>query len=1445
LTFVDSSALAAKQHLPLGIFGSAAQPSFGDPLGLAVDQSNGDLLVIDKEARAISRYHADGTPDDFSALGTNVIDGKSGPDETPQAGLTFGNVAEVQLAVDSSGGVADGDIYVTQSGNHLIDIFAADGTYLGQLTESSEGSFGEACGVAVDPSGSVYVGDFNGKIHKFTPTTNPPTTTDNVTNFSFGQACALAAGVGPTAGYLFASHFEGPVAKLDSSTGAVQYTVAGGEHRAVVVDPGSGHVYLVNEQIVEEYDASGVTSATAVSSISADSEIRGVAVDGTDGDIYLDRYESPRIEVFGPLVTVPTAVTGQATGVGREAATLSGEVNPEGLQLTECAFEYGRTDSYGMTVPCSQSPAQIGGGEEFVKVGVVVGGLTQNTFYHFRLVVSNPEATAHGEDNTFSTEPAPPVVEPETCPNAALRPGASSRLPDCRAYEQVTPVEKNGANPIGNADRVQAAIGGSAITYLTDGGIPGSEGAQANPSFLASRSERGWSGQGLLPPAGGGSSAAVLGWSEDLAFTYADQGERPFSPATLYQRDSASRALRPIASGGGAVNENGFSYDGTAASGSKVLFESPSALLPGAAAGATNLYLWDRTTGAVSLAGSLNDRAAPPEGAFAGANGPFSSRTYTQAMHAISADGSRVFFSAGGSGELYLRENPTQPQSPLDSEGSCANPTLACTVDLSASEKTNGLGPGGVASNAPQPATFVAATPDGSRAFFTSSEELTDDASTGPEPPAPELGRAELDGSEAERGFISTLGRWLAIDGSHVYWSNSSAGTIGRAQLDGSEIEPGYISGLSHPQGLAVDGNRIFWAEDGEGNEGEGTVGRATLGVAGPEEVEPRFITGADDPQGVAVLDEPGQEYIYWTNLGNTDIGRAKLDGSEVDQSFIARLAGEKPGGIAVDSTNLFWTDLEGGTTSYAVKTNLSGGSESFTHVSGVMRQLAIDPSYVYWTSESTGSIGRMTLGFTGKEEGFVSGIDKPLGIAADPAHIYWSANTEPPASPGNDLYEYDVARPAGERLIDLSADHEASDPNGAEVQGVLGTSDDGTYVYFAANGVLAAGAERGNCTGSTPGSDSGACSLYLWHEGVTTFVARLRLGGAASDSLNWFNRFSEFNARGERTARVSADGRSLLFRSQRRLTEYDNEGQAELYLYRDGTVRCVSCDPSGAPPLGPASLQDIQAPAANRPGPAGVLTRNLSADGDRVFFESPDPLVSADVNGSGGCPFAVATGGGQEVGSCQDVYEWEAPAKGGCTEGSSAYSAAGGGCLYLISTGSSPDPSYFADASASGGDVFIFTSERLVGQDRDQLTDIYDARVDGGLASQDPALETPCAGDACKGSAAATPASGAPGSSSFHGAGNLPRRPNCHKSGRSARKLRHRAKRLRRNSARVSSRSRAMHLNHKARRLVRRAQRQNSRAKHCRGQGKPASHTRQFGRRVRNNSRHARRAVR
>jgi hypothetical protein len=97
---------------------------------------------------------------------------------------------------------------------------------------------------------------------------------------------------------------------------------------------------------------------------------------------------------------VPVAITGAATPVTQNAATLNGTVNPEGVQ-TRYHFQYGTTTSYGSVVPMPD--ANVGSGSTPQPVSQAITGLQQGTIYHFRIVASNAAGTSYGTDGSFAT----------------------------------------------------------------------------------------------------------------------------------------------------------------------------------------------------------------------------------------------------------------------------------------------------------------------------------------------------------------------------------------------------------------------------------------------------------------------------------------------------------------------------------------------------------------------------------------------------------------------------------------------------------------------------------------------------------------------------------------------------------------------------------------------------------------------------------------------------------------------------------------------------------------------------------------------------------------------------------------------------------------------------------------------------------------------------------
>jgi hypothetical protein len=375
--------------------------------------------------------------------------------------------------------------------------------------------------------------------------------------------------------------------------------------------------------------------------------------------------------------------------------------------------------------------------------------------------------------------------------------------------------------------------------------------------------------------------------------------------------------------------------------------------------------------------------------------------------------------------------------------------------------------------------------------------------------------------------------------------------------------------------------------------------------------------------------------------------------------------------------------------------------------------------------------------------------------MSSDGSHVFFLERGE--------LYEYDAATGA---QTDLTANHDPGEASAGVQESVSDVSEDGSDVYFVAKGKLAEGAV------------SGEDNLYLLHDAggqwATSYVATL----SSEDEPSWHASGGTPEPDLTRvTSRVSPDGRYLAFMSQRSLTGYDNidavSGQpdVEVYLYDGlaGRLVCASCDPSGSRPVGvDTSKQHVVEPAGNPPwgqlghphwlagnlpgwqrhgGPDTVYQPRYLSDSGRLFFNSPDSLVPHDTNG------------------LEDVYQYEPPGVGGCTSASATFSLRSGGCVNLISSGTSSAESAFFDASESGEDVFFIASDHLTAADSDTGYDVWDAHVCSAsvpCVAPRPVSPPACSsGDSCKPAPAPQPELfGAAPSATFSGAGNIPATP-------------------------------------------------------------------------------------
>jgi hypothetical protein len=416
------------------------------------------------------------------------------------------------------------------------------------------------------------------------------------------------------------------------------------------------------------------------------------------------------------------------------------------------------------------------------------------------------------------------------------------------------------------------------------------------------------------------------------------------------------------------------------------------------------------------------------------------------------------------------------------------------------------------------------------------------------------------------------------------------------------------------------------------------------------------------------------------------------------------------------------------------VVTNANFGGYASGNNPDLSNVISTDGSRIFWTDTQEGE----DLEHVYVREGGTHTVQVSGAGAAE----YWTATPDGRYAfytEGSNLWRFDT---------ESNSRKELAGP-GAGVLGVIGIStseeggeEPGSYVYFVAQAKLAS-----NENLNKEKAHEGEPNLYVLRGEAVHYIVTL---SPSDDNLKGGeNQTSESVGDwavdlGDKTAEVTPDGHHLVFESRRMFTHYANsvvngEGNHEIlevYVYdtETGQIACASCSPAGAPPL---LLEAEQARKTLLPVSRENDTdmrRLISADGSRVFFQSPQPLVSADTNDH------------------IDVYEWEQEGTAGCPVATSLY----GGCVFLLSGGESSDNSLLVGADATGDNVF-FTHRGQLGptQPMNDRMELYDTRVNGGF----PQTAQACTGTGCQGVAPAPPSFATPPSVTFNGAGNYPSR--------------------------------------------------------------------------------------
>jgi hypothetical protein len=742
------SAQALTTHEFAYSFGSIGSGSgeFENPSATAVDSTSHDIYVTDPGNFRVEKFDSTGSPilifgkEVNQTTGGDVCTAASG--DTCKAGvqgLSGGGQFSVPafVAVDNSGGVSNGDIYIGDKGTGAVSKFDSGGNFISSNDGSAvtHGPFGSLAGLAVDATGNLWVYSKSRWMFEFDQSGN---LVQSAWKSAFG---VTAVGIAVDShDNLYVVRPNPLVEELSSSGSAIGQVTAEGDNQAIglAADPTTNDLYIdEGGNLIEDFSSScqpASGTCVAVDSFGAQqlNSATGLSIDPVNGNVYVADTGNQRVDVFRAKVIAARIGSETALSPTSNTSLLETTVNPLGVD-TQYHFEYGLTTAYGSSSPLPD--ASISASNNYTAAVAHLSNLQPNTTYHYRTVASNTVGVVDGPDRTFTTEPA-------SCQNAAHRAGPGANLPDCRAYEMVTPLEKMNAEDMfgsitGTAgglesvrfttDEGYAADGGARFLLNTDAAFGANPTAGHNP-YVFSRTPGGWTTTSVVPQGTGVLSAEASIFNSELLVV----GVNVFIGG---QTASLPEVSNIFGSSGGPYTtfattsrNEGSELVGASSDFHQVILQTTDhSLVPAASsqvAGSNALYEWvNKELSLVNITsnGSLISACGARLGYSTSAG---------DTHDAVSEDGSKIFFispdpeTGSGAPSCYSNSEPlvNPPHLYMRLDGTT-------TVDVSAPD------PGVNDPEGFQPVQYVGAAADGSKVFFMTRTELTPDDTTH----APEL----------------------------------------------------------------------------------------------------------------------------------------------------------------------------------------------------------------------------------------------------------------------------------------------------------------------------------------------------------------------------------------------------------------------------------------------------------------------------------------------------------------------------------------------------------------------------------------------------------------------------------------------------------------------------------------------------------------------------------
>ena len=401
------------RDLPIVEFGGAGSGDgqFAVAAGVAVDDSTGDFYVVDHGNNRVERFDANGSY--ISQL--TGAETPAGSFSEPYS-VAVNNACAIYKLTGSectNAFPSAGDVYVTDDGHSVVDVFDPSGKYVSQITGPSPSTPftpEQLAGVAVDPEGNIWVAELT-KVLRFNGSG------EFLSSFE-AQGLITHDGLAvDSEDDVYTVEYDTQVNKFSSTGKALNRELfPARKGHSIAVNMLTNNVIVGSNRIDVEFGPFAEPYGTIIQEFGGGgTEFSGMAVNDLTQVLYSSSFSGDTVSIY-PEATPAKVLGSRIVEPRRSTAVILGEIEPEGSRM-KYRVDYGETSKYGQHSP----EFEVSASDSTQSVQLGLDGLAPGRTYHYALQAINTAGTTVGPDGTFTTtEATPPTAVTGSASNVTL-----------------------------------------------------------------------------------------------------------------------------------------------------------------------------------------------------------------------------------------------------------------------------------------------------------------------------------------------------------------------------------------------------------------------------------------------------------------------------------------------------------------------------------------------------------------------------------------------------------------------------------------------------------------------------------------------------------------------------------------------------------------------------------------------------------------------------------------------------------------------------------------------------------------------------------------------------------------------------------------------------------------------------------------------------------------